>query len=144
MNQNTSKRAFSVKKILLSVFFSFAVLCALIILSAFALQNVSHHERFYRSFSWLISIAISFWIALVSRKCNGNSVLFSAIVSALFSLVSFAIGCFFATKEFNIISILMRFSAFIFLSVGATVLLNYFGAKKQKATKWKKPNITKR
>ncbi len=144
MNQNTSQRAFSAKKVLLSVFLSFAALCALILLSAFILQNVSHHERFYKAFSWLISVLLSFWIACISRKALGNSVVFSALVSALFSLVCIAIGCFFATKEFNIVSILIRFSVLTLFSVGATILLNYFSAKKVKTGKWKKPYISKR
>jgi len=144
MDQNTTKRTFSLKKAFLSVFLSFAVLCLLILLGAFLLQNIGRHERFYSWISWIYTVILSFFIALISKNNDGNSVLFSGVVSILFSVFSLAIGCFFANKNFEFVPILIRFAVMIFGSIGATILLNYFGAKKVKTKKWKKTTVTKR
>ena len=144
MDQNTSKKTFSAKKILLLVFLCFGVLCVLLLLGALVLQNISKHERFYSSISWLVTVALSFWIAMISKRAGGNSVLLSTLISGIFSIACIAIGCLLATKEFNIVSILIRFFSLILLSIGAAVLLNYIESKRKKAIKWKKSNNIKR
>lgn len=143
MNQNQTKKTLSVKMLLLSVLLSFVMLGILAFVGAFVLKNVNHHERFYGYVSWVVTALLSLWVAFLSKKNTGNSVLFSLIVSLLFSVICVAVGCIIGSENMSFIPLLIRFILFVIASVGFTVMFNYFAANRSRAAH-RKPVLKKR
>ena len=132
MNQTKNQTAFSVKGILLTVTILLAVFLLLCLITSLLLIRVPHFETYYTAASFVILALLAVLTAILSRSRGSAALPYAALTSGAFSVVTSIAGAVVAKGEFDLISVLIRFTGLVALSVLMTFLLSLRAAKKKR------------